>query len=423
MRHELARFWSTKRAIIATAAVLALFVLAPAALSRSGGAVFQVVTPDVAVLATDSAAAEAGADTGTFTISRSGDTTGAITVNYSLTGTAGNASDYVLLTGMVVIPAAQASSTITVTPLNDTTPEDDETVILTVTSGTGYNVGTPAAATVTIDDNDLPSVRVVAADAAAAESGPDPGSFTLSRTGSTTNALSVSYMLTGTAGNGSDYSLLATTVVIAAGQPSASVTVTPINDVAFEPAETVILTIAANALYSVGSPSAATVTIVDNDGSVVTVVATDDSAAEAGSATGTFTITRSGDLAPALSVNYTIGGSATNGSDYASLSGSVVIAAGTASTTVVVTPVDDAADEVDQTVTLTLAPGAGYTIGSSNSATITVADNDGTTPPPGTMPTSKDQCKKGGWLAFGVFKNQGDCVSWVATGGKNLPAG
>jgi hypothetical protein len=37
------------------------------------------------------------------------------------------------------------------------------------------------------------------------------------------------------------------------------------------------------------------------------------------------------------------------------------------------------------------------------------------------LPTSKDQCKNGGWGSFGVFKNQGDCVSLVATGGKNPP--
>jgi hypothetical protein len=39
------------------------------------------------------------------------------------------------------------------------------------------------------------------------------------------------------------------------------------------------------------------------------------------------------------------------------------------------------------------------------------------------LPTSKDQCKKGGWQTYGVFKNQGDCVSFVATGGRNPPAG
>jgi hypothetical protein len=39
------------------------------------------------------------------------------------------------------------------------------------------------------------------------------------------------------------------------------------------------------------------------------------------------------------------------------------------------------------------------------------------------FPTSKEQCKNGGWRQYGVFKNQGDCVSFVATGGKNPPAG
>ncbi len=43
------------------------------------------------------------------------------------------------------------------------------------------------------------------------------------------------------------------------------------------------------------------------------------------------------------------------------------------------------------------------------------------TKPP--RPTSADQCKKNGWQLYGVFKNQGDCVSYVATRGKNGPNG
>jgi hypothetical protein len=34
-------------------------------------------------------------------------------------------------------------------------------------------------------------------------------------------------------------------------------------------------------------------------------------------------------------------------------------------------------------------------------------------------PVSKDECKDGAWRDFGVFRNQGDCVSHVATGGRN----
>jgi hypothetical protein len=46
-------------------------------------------------------------------------------------------------------------------------------------------------------------------------------------------------------------------------------------------------------------------------------------------------------------------------------------------------------------------------------------------PAPATTPTSKDQCKNGGWKTFTnpSFKNQGDCVSFVATHGKNPPSG
>jgi hypothetical protein len=33
-----------------------------------------------------------------------------------------------------------------------------------------------------------------------------------------------------------------------------------------------------------------------------------------------------------------------------------------------------------------------------------------------------DDCKKDGWQAYGIFKNQGDCVSWVVTLGRNEPA-
>jgi hypothetical protein len=38
------------------------------------------------------------------------------------------------------------------------------------------------------------------------------------------------------------------------------------------------------------------------------------------------------------------------------------------------------------------------------------------------LPTSKGACKNGGWRTFGVFENQGDCVSYVATRGGNAPA-
>ncbi len=43
-------------------------------------------------------------------------------------------------------------------------------------------------------------------------------------------------------------------------------------------------------------------------------------------------------------------------------------------------------------------------------------------PPP--EPTDMNQCKKNGWRNYGeMFKNQGDCVSFVVTAGRNAPDG
>jgi hypothetical protein len=41
-------------------------------------------------------------------------------------------------------------------------------------------------------------------------------------------------------------------------------------------------------------------------------------------------------------------------------------------------------------------------------------------------PQTTAECKDGGWETFnfpGTFKNQGDCVSYVSTGGANPPLG
>ena len=161
----------------------------------------------------------------------------------------------------------------------------------------------------------------------------------------------------------------------------------------------------------------------DDDVPVVTVVASDGSASEAGLTTGTFTVARKAATSVAVTVDYAVGGSATAGSDYVALSGSVAIPAGRSSVVVTVSPVDDGRDESNESVTLTLRSRTMYSIGSPSVATVTIIDNDGVAVSAAAMPFGKDACKKGGWRSFGVFKNQGDCVSWVATGGKNAPSG
>jgi hypothetical protein len=158
-----------------------------------------------------------------------------------------------------------ATGTITVTPVNDSGVEADETVIATLSANSAYVIGSPSSATVTITSDDLPVVTITASDATATEAGETTGQFTVSRTGPTTSSLSVYFTVSGTATSGEDYLSIGTSVTIGVGSATATMTVTPIDDAEVEGSETVIATISANAAYAIGSPTSATVTIADDE--------------------------------------------------------------------------------------------------------------------------------------------------------------
>ncbi|NJL82199.1 MAG: hypothetical protein HC890_03120 [Chloroflexaceae bacterium] len=110
----------------------------------------------VAIAATDANAAEAGADPGTFRISRAGDTANPLTVNYTISGSATNGTDYTPnLTGAAIISANQSFVDITITPVDDAVAEGAETVILTLVDTPDYDLGATVTATVAIADNDV----------------------------------------------------------------------------------------------------------------------------------------------------------------------------------------------------------------------------------------------------------------------------
>ncbi len=105
------------------------------------------------------------------------------------------------------------------------------------------------------------------------------------------------------------------------------------------------------------------------------------SAEEDGSANFVYTFSRTGSTASPLTVNYTVGGTATLGSDYTGISPSgitktVAFAAGAATATVTVDPTADTSIEPDETVQLTIAAGAGYTIGTTTVVSGTISNDD-----------------------------------------------
>jgi hypothetical protein len=235
----------------------------------------------------------------------------------------------------------------------------------------------------------LPSiVKIIASDPSAAEQGLDSGFFTISRTGDISQSLVVSLGIGGTAIAGTDYTSggstfgALTSVTFAAGQSTTLYVINPKDDALDEGNETVnvVLLASAQGNYEIdASNNNASVIILDND-STVTLTVTDVIATERKTTEvqdpGQFRITRSGNLTSALTVNYRISGSTTNGVDYSQLSGSISFAAGQSSTLIAINILDDVIAEGTENLTLTLTAGSGYTIGSVNSGTMSVIDND-----------------------------------------------
>jgi hypothetical protein len=334
----------------------------------------------VTVRATDATATEAGPTTGTFTFTRSGDTAAALTVGYTVAGTATTGSDYTALGASVSFPAGVTTVTKTVAPRQDALQEPNETVVLTLAQSPNYAVGTPGSATVilTSDEPITQTVAVRATDATATEAGPTTGTFTFTRSGDTAAALTVGYTVAGTATTGSDYTALGASVSFPAGVTTVTKTVTPRQDALQEPNETVVLTLAQSPNYAVGTPGSATVILTSDEPITQTVAvrATDATATEAGPTTGTFTFTRSGDTAAALTVGYTVAGTATTGSDYTALGASVSFPAGVTTVTKTVTPRQDALQEPNETVVLTLAQSPNYAVGTPGSATVILSSDE-----------------------------------------------
>lgn len=102
----------------------------------------------------------------TITVNRSGDTSGSASVNFRTSDVAGLQSctlangrgsercDYVTSLGTLRFTAGESSKTITIPLINDTLVEGNETFTITLNSAAGATLGSPAAATVTILDND-----------------------------------------------------------------------------------------------------------------------------------------------------------------------------------------------------------------------------------------------------------------------------
>lgn len=345
-----------------------------------------VQPPTISVQATTPDASLPEDASGQFTVTRSGDTSTALTIPLTVSGTAVSGADYESFDSSITFAAGETIATISVTPISGDyfTGNRAVTLALAAPSDQSYQLGWPASATVTITGDPLPLVSIMAAQPEASFPVGQPATLTITRTGPINAALTVGLSLSGPAINGADYQLsgpgfqpVDNTVTIAAGSASTTITVTPLDNGQYVTTANVSLTSSSG--YNFGTSSTAAVTIVEQLESV-TIQATQNLADAPSGTPGTFTVTRSSSGALPLTVELSLSGTGVLDADF-QLSGatiappgdvSVTIPAGAWSTAVTINPVVDTLGANTQTVVLTVTGGDQYSAGTPASDTVTI---------------------------------------------------
>ena len=302
-------------------------------------------------------------------------------VNVSVAGVTATAegTDFATVDAFTLtIPTNSKSGTATfdLTPTNDTSEEDTETISVSGTNDDGLTV---SAATLDIPDNDAPQYTLTVNPTAIDEA--DGTTTVTASTGGTTflEDQTIALSFGGTATKGTDYSVDAESLTLTAGRASVSTTVRTADDVTTEPNETIEITAT---LDGAQFGDTKTVTITDDETASVQItlsLAPTDVAEDAGATDVTVTGRLDGGaLSTATDVTVTVaGGTATAGTDFAAVDAfTLTIAANETSgeATFRFTPTDDTTEEETETVEVSGATTVGGLTVSA--ATLNITNDD-----------------------------------------------
>lgn len=356
---------------------------------------FSVVGPGTIALSSATYSVSEAAASVTITVNRTSGTTGAVSVNYSLSdGTAtggaacGGNVDYINTGGMVNFADGQSSQTFNVTICPDALNKADETFNVTLSGATGgATLGTPSTAVVTIT-NDDPQPSITITDVTQSEGNAGTTNFTFNVNLSTASGqnVTVHYQTAdGTATAPSDYTAIPdTTLTFTPGQTSLPVTVSVNGDTTFEPNETFFVNLS-NATNATIADSQGVGTINNDDAQPTTLSINDVRVVEgnSGTTTATFTVTLTGTTS-AVTVQYaTADGTATAGSDYVATNGTLSFmplapegGPVTITRTISVTIIGDTVKEPNETFFVNLSNPTGGAIISDGQGVGIIIDDD-----------------------------------------------
>ncbi len=314
-----------------------------------------------------------------FTVSLSGPSTGAVTVNYATANnTAMAGSDYTAASGTLTFAPGETSKTITVLVTGDTIYENTQDFFVNLSGATNATIADGQGVGTILNNDGSPPLAIN--DVTASEAA-GTMTFTVTRTGATELYSTVKYATAnGTAVSPGDYTATSGTLTFPASLAATSTqtfTVALTDDNVYEAAEQFVVNLS-NPFQASFSDSQGIGTITDND--PAPTLAVNDVSVSEGAGNAIFTVTLTGATALPIAVNYvTADGTAVSPGDYSATSGTLTFNPSTATSqtlTIVVPLNNDATNEATEQFALNLSgPTNGATL-SDAQGVATITDDD-----------------------------------------------
>lgn len=338
------------------------------------GTILDDDAPPVAQIVMSPTQGPEGVLTSSFTVSLSEVAGVPVTLQYNTSGTAANGSDYLLQTGTITFAPGETSKTFTLSIINDSQIEPNETVMVTLSNPSHATLGQASATYTIIDDDQLPTVQFVDSASQGLESGAQvfiPIKLSIPYVYPVTVKYSA---IGGTAQAGVDYTLPEGQITFAPGETTKTVPVTIINDILSETNESIIIYVqpVTNALY--GQQSVHVYTILDDDPPVVGFASSNSSGVEGSSSDVIVYLSKI--WTQPVTVNLSLaGGSALLGTDYAINLGPLTFTPGETTKAISLSTINDALDELDESAVLELSQPVNASLG-QGTFTYTIIDDD-----------------------------------------------
>ncbi|MFC1583696.1 Calx-beta domain-containing protein [Candidatus Neomarinimicrobiota bacterium] len=301
-----------------------------------------------------------------------------VAIYYNVTG--GTVShggwDYVLPAGVAVIPAGDLTTGISLEIIDDLVGEFDETIEISISGPVNAALGTNEVHTYTIVDNELPSILGFEIPSDAGDESVMEYDLNLTMTPAWDMDVTIFYFVRGltATSSGSDYTLLDGTVIMNRGQQSTILQIEINEDLLNEADETFQVVLDSVTYVDLGQDSVFTYMILDNDPQPA-IAFSNSTGSDQESTPASVQVSLSAVSGRDVTVDYTIAGTAT-AEDYLEPSGTLEINADQLTANINITVINDALDEDDETLVVTLANPENAVLGATTTYTHTILDDD-----------------------------------------------